>query len=292
MIPGTSWADEIEQELGRCRAVVVLWSASAVRSNWVKNEANVGLRRDILLPVFVDEAKPPLAFQHIEGAHLRQWRDVVRDPEFRLLCEGVARLIAPARGTVAGEPARSVQTVDASSQPPALTVTPHGPLEAAPAYRTGYQRLLLFYAPTSGLAVLLAVGFYLALVLLVAVPFAIAESGDTSWTEIVIGCAVWALIVVTFWWCARLVDQHRGHHTPRGVVQGTALLYWPRSRAGRILHTAFYTLFVIMTITLAAEAATDTSFVSDPDFPGLLATALLFGLFTVLVRAVARRLDS
>jgi hypothetical protein len=72
--PGRSWAEVIEREIGNAACVVVLWSQSSVRSQWVQNEAREGLSRDVLLPVIADRAvQPPLEFRHVQAAYLHEW---------------------------------------------------------------------------------------------------------------------------------------------------------------------------------------------------------------------------
>jgi hypothetical protein len=43
--------------------VVVVWSNDSVRSEWVINEANEGLQKGALVPVCIDDVRPPLAFR-------------------------------------------------------------------------------------------------------------------------------------------------------------------------------------------------------------------------------------
>jgi hypothetical protein len=52
--PGRSFDKVIEEELDAAKCVVVLWSKDSVMSDWVKEEADEGLRRKILIPVLID----------------------------------------------------------------------------------------------------------------------------------------------------------------------------------------------------------------------------------------------
>jgi len=59
---GTSFDREIEHELELAECVVVVWSGRSIESDWVRAEAQEGLDRGILVPVLIDDVKPPLAF--------------------------------------------------------------------------------------------------------------------------------------------------------------------------------------------------------------------------------------
>ncbi len=60
--PGTTFDREIERELNRARAVLVLWSERSVDSDWVRNEARVGRAADKLVAVKIEECDLPLEF--------------------------------------------------------------------------------------------------------------------------------------------------------------------------------------------------------------------------------------
>ena len=67
---GSSFDREIERELDAARCVVVVWSAHSVNSDWVRTEAHEGLDRGVLVPVSIDDVKPPLAFRRTQTAVL------------------------------------------------------------------------------------------------------------------------------------------------------------------------------------------------------------------------------
>ena len=62
---GTAFDREIETALDEARCVVVAWSKTAVESEWVRNEAHEGLERGLLVPVSLDDVRPPLAFRRL-----------------------------------------------------------------------------------------------------------------------------------------------------------------------------------------------------------------------------------
>ena len=67
---GKSFDRTIEEELSSASCVLVVWSQASVESDWVREEADDGLRRDVLLPVQIDECQIPLGFRRIQAAQL------------------------------------------------------------------------------------------------------------------------------------------------------------------------------------------------------------------------------
>lgn len=90
---GKSYDEVIERALAQSRCVIVLWSASSVASEWVRNEAGEGKRREILVPVFLESVEAPLAFRLLNGANLSDWHSDAPHPEFDRLVEHVGELL-------------------------------------------------------------------------------------------------------------------------------------------------------------------------------------------------------
>ena len=67
------YSEVIEQRLRAAKAVIVLWSADAVRSHWVCAEADVARIAGTLIQVRLDEALLPLPFNRIQCADLAGW---------------------------------------------------------------------------------------------------------------------------------------------------------------------------------------------------------------------------
>ena len=68
---GTSFDRVIEAELDAALAVIVVWSESAVESDWVRSEAEEGLQRNVLVPVRIDDVRLPLAFRRDTDCRLQ-----------------------------------------------------------------------------------------------------------------------------------------------------------------------------------------------------------------------------
>lgn len=103
--PGKTFDEVIEEALAAAYAVVVLWSASSVRSNWMRAEADEALRRGLLVPVLIEDVRPPLAFRRIEAAELQGWAGEADAPELQELLRALEGL--QARGPVPPPPPRT-----------------------------------------------------------------------------------------------------------------------------------------------------------------------------------------
>src|SRR6516225_9156267 len=68
-----AYAEVIEERLRAARAVVVVWSAEAAKSQWVRAEANVAREAGTLVQLRLDAAIPPLPFNEIQCADLAAW---------------------------------------------------------------------------------------------------------------------------------------------------------------------------------------------------------------------------
>jgi hypothetical protein len=79
---GQTFDAAIEKALGEAACVVVLWSSTSVKSDWVKTEAAEATRRRILVPVLVDEVAIPLEFRRLQTANLARWSGRADDAEF------------------------------------------------------------------------------------------------------------------------------------------------------------------------------------------------------------------
>jgi tetratricopeptide (TPR) repeat protein len=69
-----AYSDVIAAELESAAAVLVLWSAAAVESQWVRSEANRARELGKLVQARLDDARLPMPFDQIQCADLRGWR--------------------------------------------------------------------------------------------------------------------------------------------------------------------------------------------------------------------------
>lgn len=91
---GDDYGRDIEAELEDANCVVVIWSAAARNSLWVRAEANAALEQDKLVQVAADGARPPLPFTMLHLLDLSNWNGAPDAPTFRHLSTSVAELIA------------------------------------------------------------------------------------------------------------------------------------------------------------------------------------------------------
>lgn len=100
--PGSSWDESIERQLAAASCVVVLWTAAALRSHWVKSEALDALERGVLVPALLDDIDIPVVFRRTQAANLIGW------PEHP--SEGLTDLRSAIRAYVGANPSDIVGT--------------------------------------------------------------------------------------------------------------------------------------------------------------------------------------
>ncbi len=88
-----AYGDVIEERLHSAKAVVVLWSAEAARSQWVRAEADIAREAGTLVQVTIDGAIPPLPFNQIQCADLSGWTGDTDAAGWRKVESSVALLV-------------------------------------------------------------------------------------------------------------------------------------------------------------------------------------------------------
>lgn len=90
---GRKWTHDIEDALGAARCVLVLWSRASIVSDWTLREAEVGLKRNVLLPALLEPVDPPVGFTEIQATRLTAWLGDERSFELRPLLSRVSTLV-------------------------------------------------------------------------------------------------------------------------------------------------------------------------------------------------------
>ena len=90
---GRTFDEVIEEAIDAARCVVVLWSKISAPSRWVRTEAEEGARRNVLVPVRIEDTKIPLAFRRIQAADLTAWTGEESAPEFERLVVDIAAIL-------------------------------------------------------------------------------------------------------------------------------------------------------------------------------------------------------
>ncbi|NNC47953.1 MAG: TIR domain-containing protein [Sphingomonas sp.] len=86
---GNRFADLIEAKLDQSDRVVVLWSASAVRSEWVTDEATKGRDAGKLIPVTLDGTQPPMGFRQHQLIDASNSDFAAEDPAMQALIKAL-----------------------------------------------------------------------------------------------------------------------------------------------------------------------------------------------------------
>jgi adenylate cyclase len=102
------YSEVIEERLKSAKAVVVLWSAEAVKSQWVRAEADAARSAGTLVQALLDGNIPPMPFNQIQCADLSVWDESADSPGWKKLVASVAELAG--EETAKEKPARRRQT--------------------------------------------------------------------------------------------------------------------------------------------------------------------------------------
>jgi adenylate cyclase len=86
------YAEVIEERINGARAVVVLWSAEAAKSHWVRAEADAARGAAKLVQASLDGTVPPMPFNQIQCADLKAWDRQRTAPGWRKLLASVSDL--------------------------------------------------------------------------------------------------------------------------------------------------------------------------------------------------------
>ncbi len=99
ILPGSNWSSEIARALEETCCVLVVWTSASVNVTahpWVRDEAESGLQRCILVPLRIGVVDPPLGFRGVQIADLSGWENNCAHPEF-LNCVKAVKAKAQAR---------------------------------------------------------------------------------------------------------------------------------------------------------------------------------------------------
>jgi len=113
--PHRLYADVIEERLKDARAVLVIWSADAVKSDWVRAEADVARAAGKLVQLSVDGSIPPLPFNQIQCDDLSGWSGDPTAPPWRKVEAAIAHLV---RGEAGAAPRPEPIVRGHGGQPP------------------------------------------------------------------------------------------------------------------------------------------------------------------------------
>jgi len=115
-----AFSDVIEERLRAAKAVVVLWSADAKKSHWVRAEAEVAREAGTLVQVTGDGSVPPLPFSQIQCADMTGWTGDPDAAGWRKVVSSVAALAGAASQTSVHRPSHAAP----QASEPLLAVLP------------------------------------------------------------------------------------------------------------------------------------------------------------------------
>jgi adenylate cyclase len=92
-----AYADEIAEQLDLARAVIAIWSEEAVKSQWVRSEAERARLKHKLVQLRVDSAQLPMPFDQIQCIDLAGWSGNENAVPWQRLLVGVAVLVGDAK---------------------------------------------------------------------------------------------------------------------------------------------------------------------------------------------------
>ncbi len=94
-----AYGEVIEERLRAAKAVVVVWSADAAKSQWVRAEADLAREAGTLVQLTIDGTIPPLPFNQIQCADMTAWPGDLDAPGWLKVAASVAELAGAAGST-------------------------------------------------------------------------------------------------------------------------------------------------------------------------------------------------
>ena len=95
---GSRFSNEIDRALKNAQVVVVIWTPASVTSAWVQDEAAEGRDSGRLLPVVLDDTKPPLGFRQFQCVDLAEWNAEGRAASLQNLTSAIAKTVGDESG--------------------------------------------------------------------------------------------------------------------------------------------------------------------------------------------------
>ncbi|MEO5612787.1 MAG: TIR domain-containing protein [Sphingomicrobium sp.] len=99
-----AYSDVIEERIKSAKAVLVLWSADAAKSQWVRAEADAAREAGTLVQATVDGIIPPMPFNQIQCADLSNWAGDTTSQGWHKVESSIALLAGTAGSASRGDP--------------------------------------------------------------------------------------------------------------------------------------------------------------------------------------------
>jgi TolB-like protein/Tfp pilus assembly protein PilF len=101
---GAAYARSISTALDTADAVIVLWSAKSIESDWVRDEAAQGRDRHRLIPLSLDGSTPPIGFRQYQVIDLSHWHGRSGSREIGAIQRAIEAAISGNHGASARQP--------------------------------------------------------------------------------------------------------------------------------------------------------------------------------------------
>ena len=116
-----AYTEVIEERLKSARAVLVVWSADAAKSEWVRAEADFARHSHKLVQLSIDGALPPMPFNQIQCPALRDWDGNTKERSWSKIEASLAELVRGERRATNMDP---INDATALATGPSICVLP------------------------------------------------------------------------------------------------------------------------------------------------------------------------
>jgi len=116
-----AYTEVIEERLKSAKAVLVVWSADAAKSEWVRAEADVARHSHKLVQLSIDGSLPPMPFNQIQCPSLRGWDGSTDERTWIKIEASLAELVRGERRMIAHDAAGDIS---APATGPTICVLP------------------------------------------------------------------------------------------------------------------------------------------------------------------------
>jgi adenylate cyclase len=121
---GSVFSKEIEAEVQKAKAVLVIWTEHSIESQWVADEVELGRTAGKLVPIALDGTIPPIGFRQIQTIDFAGWTGSSADSAFQTLNEAISHL--------AGSPQESAAPTTSKYHEASIAVLPFVNMSADP----------------------------------------------------------------------------------------------------------------------------------------------------------------
>jgi TIR domain len=94
----------LQKQIDAARCMIVLWSTTSLSSQFVRDEAAEGLNGR-LVPVRIDNVRPPPGFRQLQSADLTAWRAGTKHEEFDRFMESIEGVLRSKPESAVNSPA-------------------------------------------------------------------------------------------------------------------------------------------------------------------------------------------